>query len=352
MAWTVPEFSHSKVDHAGGVLVDSTTVPVKMFHALEVFEEALEIINNWRSSHSLPLQIMKMTLLKRARSVNGTALIAQRIKRIPAISLKLKQNPRMKLSQMHDIGGCRAVVRTVSEVEHLLKIYENATAKNARRCGEFLRKYDYIVSPKETGYRSVHLVYKYKSDSQRLKKYNGLRIEIQLRSNIQHAWATAVETVDAFTEQALKSNIGKASWKRFFALVSSAFALMEKCPTVPGTPTNLSDLKQELKKFTQEITLLEGFQKATETIQDKKGHVFLLQLDTEQRNLKLRGFQQEFLGFAQREYLEVEKTNKDKPHIQTVLVSVDSFKALRKAYPNYFLDISEFVKLIKSLIDS
>jgi hypothetical protein len=237
-------------------------------------------------------------------------------------------------------------------VEQLLKVYEEATAKNARRCGEFVKKYDYIVAPKETGYRSIHLVYKYKTDSQRLSTYNGLRIEIQLRSKIQHAWATAVETVDAFTDQALKSNIGKASWKRFFALVSSAFSIMEKSPTVPGTPTNIVKLKQELKEFTQEITLLEGFQKATETIQDKKGQVFLLQLDTELRNLKLRGYEQDFLNFAQREYLDVEKINKDKPHIQTVLVSVDSFKALRKAYPNYFLDISEFVKLIKGFVAS
>jgi ppGpp synthetase/RelA/SpoT-type nucleotidyltranferase len=352
MAWTIPEYSHSKVDHAGEILVDTSTRPVKMFHALEVYEESLEIINNWRSSHSLPLQIMKMTLLKRARSINEQALIAQRIKRIPAISLKLKQNSRMKLSKMHDIGGCRAVVRTVSEVQQLLNVYEEANKTNARCCGEFVKIYNYIVAPKESGYRSIHLVYRYRTTSQRLIKYNGLRIEIQLRSKIQHAWATAVETVDAFTDQALKSNIGKDSWKRFFAVVSSAFALMEKCPMVPGTPADIIQLKQELKTFTQELTLLEGFQKATETIQSKEGHIFLLQLDTEKRNLKLRGYQQDFLSFAQQEYLNVERQNKDKPYIQTVLVSVDSFKALRKAYPNYFLDISEFVKLIKGLIDS
>lgn len=258
----------------------------------------------------------------------------------------------MQLSQMHDIGGCRAVVRTVSEVEKLLHIYEEATAKNARRGGAFVKKYDYISKPKASGYRSVHLVYKYKTDSGRLEMYNGLRIEIQLRSTIQHAWATAVETVDAFTSQALKSNIGKDSWKRFFALVSSAFAGMEKRPMVPQTPTTILDLKRELKEFSQEITLLEGFQKATETIENKTGDVYLLQLDTELRTVRTKGYPNALLPFAQDEYLAVETANKDKPHIQAVLVSVESFKALRRAYPNYFLDITVFVNLIKKLLES
>jgi hypothetical protein len=38
--------------------------------------------------------------------------------------------------------------------------------------------------------------------------YNDLKIEMQLRSQYQHAWATAVETVGTFIGQALKSSIG------------------------------------------------------------------------------------------------------------------------------------------------
>jgi hypothetical protein len=53
---------------------------------------------------------------------------------------------------------------------------------------------------------------------------------------------------------------------------------------------------------------------------------------------------------AQNRYLEVEKANKDKPEVQTVLVSVDSVAHLRKAYPNYFLDISEFVMVLKKML--
>jgi len=256
----------------------------------------------------------------------------------------------MQLSQMQDIGGCRAVVRSTSQVYRLLDVYMKATAKNARRCGEFVEKYDYISAPKISGYRGIHLVYKYRTEAAQLKMYDGLRIEIQLRSEIQHAWATAVETVDAFTKQALKSNVGKDSWKRFFALVSTGFAALEGGPIVPGTHSDIAQLKQELQGFKKEITLLEGFHKATETIQNKEGEVFLLQLDTEKRLLRTKGYSRDSLAIAQNEYLEAEKTNKDNPSIQSVLVSVESFKSLRKAFPNYFMDISVFVKLVKSLL--
>jgi hypothetical protein len=36
--------------------------------------------------------------------------------------------------------------------------------------------------------------------------------------------------------------------------------------------------------------------------------------------------------------------------MQTVLVSVDSMEALRKAYPSYYLDASEFVKVLNKII--
>lgn len=342
MAWSRPEYPRGRVDAAGECLAQSRPG--------DDLETALLVINNWRSSHSFPLQVLKMTLLKRARAVYAEALVAQRIKRIPAIHLKLSTNPNMKLSQMHDIGGCRAVMRTVSQVEKLVEKYAAATAKNPRRGGEFVKKYDYVSSPKPTGYRGVHLVYKYCSESRAFAAYNGLRIEIQIRSYYQHAWATAVETVDTFTAQALKSNIGQGSWKRFFALVSGAFALLENRANVPGVPKFFSEIQKELRRFSQEMVMLENFRKVTEQIIEKSGDVFLLELDSESRTTRTTGFSRNELELAQQRYLESEKQNKDQPTKQAVLVSVNSFKALRKAYPNYFLDISTFVALVRTIM--
>jgi len=56
------------------------------------------VINNWRACHSYPLQAIKMTLLTRAKQIHSEALIAQRLKRLPSIAIKLKDNPNMHLS--------------------------------------------------------------------------------------------------------------------------------------------------------------------------------------------------------------------------------------------------------------
>ena len=65
---------------------------------------------------------------------------------------------------------------------------------------------DYINHPREdTGYRGIHLIYRYRSDRKK-RAWNGRKIEVQLRTKLQHAWATAVETIGAFKNMALKSN--------------------------------------------------------------------------------------------------------------------------------------------------
>ena len=354
MAWTRPVYTHPQVNKAGRVLTNvfspQATLEADLAQQMAELEQAFLVVNNWRSAHSYPLQSIKMTLRGRAKKQDKSSLIAQRIKRIPAIELKLRNNERMTLSSMHDIGGCRAVMRTVSLVEKMVTVYEEATARNPRRGGEFSRKYDYITNPKPSGYRGVHLVYKYHSDSKSLKIYNGLKIEIQIRSALQHAWATAVETVSMFTGQALKSNIGEESWKRFFALAASAFAQMEKRPAVPGTPIDPAELKNELNTFAEQIALLRGFTVATEQFDKKNGHVFLLELNPSARAVKTTAFQQNELELAQEKYLETEKAIKDHPGTQVVLVSVESFASLRKAYPNYFLDIRGFLANIEKVI--
>ena len=330
MAYTEPKFSHRQIDNAGDALCG-------VFSTEMDFDLVFYIINNWRSSHSYPLQLIKMTLLKRARKRDKTALIAQRIKRIPAIEVKLRNNTNMKLSKMHDIGGCRAVLSRVRRVENLVRDYERASVKNSRRGGVFVKKYDYITNPKPDGYRGVHLVYKYRSDSPRLQIYNNLRIEIQLRSKYQHAWATAVETVSTFTGQALKSKIGSDDWKRFFALASSAFALLERRPIVPNTPNNPEELLRELRGYTEQITFVEGLQKAAESIENENGHIFLLQLDSQKRKVEITTFFNDELFAAQDAYLNVERSIQGNPAKQAVLVSVENFRFAPQGLSQFFL---------------
>ena len=137
---------------------------------------------------------------------------------------------------MQDIGGCRSIVRNVAQVRKIVANYEKSDIKH-----KVFQTDDYIDKPKESGYRGVHLIFKYFSDKN--ETYNGLKIEVQVRSNLQHAWATAVETTGTFIGQALKSSQGEADWLRFFCLMGSAIAIRENTNPVPDTPTSRYKLR-------------------------------------------------------------------------------------------------------------
>lgn len=199
--WAVEQYPRNQVDAAGIALIappERGLPPIRAFH----------VVSNWRSSHSFPLNTFRVSLRRKAREIDEKSLVAQRIKRLSSIASKLRRLPTMKLSQMQDIGGCRAIVRSTASVKKLVAVYEDSDLKHS-----LVRKDDYIQEPRQSGYRSIHLVYRYKS--YRKETYNGLKIEMQFRSPLQHAWATAVETVGTFVKQALKASEGKEEWLRF-----------------------------------------------------------------------------------------------------------------------------------------
>ena len=66
----------------------------------------------------------------------------------------------------------------------------------------------YIKNPKNTGYRGIHDIYEYDVNSAAGRELKGLYIEIQYRTLVQHAWATAVEVVGFITESQPKFEKG------------------------------------------------------------------------------------------------------------------------------------------------
>lgn len=339
MAWTEPQYSKTKVDRAGKTISSSISLDTEL-------DEALYVVNNWRSSHSFPLNTLQTGLRQRARQVDSDALVAQRIKRLSSIEAKLFRFPTMKLSQMQDIGGCRAVVRTAADVRVLAEAHRTSGMKH-----KLVRTDDYLSSPQTSGYRGIHLIYRYYSD--RSETYNGLQIEVQLRSLLQHAWATAVETVGTFLKQALKSSQGHAEWLRFFALMGSALAMRERTALVAGTPTDRQDLLAALRQKSTELDVerrLEAYGNALQTL-EKRGvvdaHFFLLALDPVADTITIHGFRKNELETATTAYLDVERSMNAATGAEAVLVSVDSIAALKRAYPNYFLDTQAFLLAVR-----
>lgn len=336
MAWTEPKHSRKAVDRAAAKLASQNPL------ASEEIDQAVLVIGNWRAAHAFPLNTLQMGLRRAAQKVHSGALIAQRLKRLPTMLDKLRRMPRTTLTRFQDIGGCRAVVTTLAQVLELRDRYRRSRMKH-----ELVRERDYIAAPRSSGYRCIHLVYKYVGRGN--GPYNGLQIEIQLRTRLQHAWATAVETVGTLLDESLKSSEGSADWLRFFALVGSAFAFIERSPPVPGTPGSPALLAREIEQLQIKLKVratLDTYRhalRATEQPGRGDAALFLLLLDPVAKRLTVTSFNAGAITTATDAYADAERGLSSRPGAQVVLVGSRSLATLRKAYPNYFLDTELFL---------
>lgn len=256
---------------------------------------------------------------------------------------------------MQDIAGCRAVVKNSAVLEQLKQRYLDSDLKHVLR--EPVD--DYIAHPKPSGYRGIHIIYTYKSDRQ--GTYNGLKVEVQLRTQLQHAWATAVEIVGFFRQEFLKSSEGDPVWKRFFKLMAMEFAFQEKATFgIPNVTNDRAVLHGELRRCAERLQALEylrfvGQGVAGDVIQaDVAGaHYFLLELDTASKQLKITGYKFSARDRATMDYATVERAifGTDE-HRDAVLVSADSMGDLQQAYVNYFLDMHRFVQTVEKVLSA
>ncbi len=258
--------------------------------------------------------------------------------------------PNMKLSEMQDIGGCRAVLRTLKQAIDLRDLYYKRRS-NFERVGAK----DYITEPKPSGYRSIHLIHRYKSgraDSR--TAYDGHLIEIQIRSLLQHSWATAVETVGTIIGDALKSAEGSGDWLDLFRYISALFAIAEGTTRIPNTPskTQLIKLVRSDSKRLRMVERLDSFRKALKIIEKyrtRESRYFLLDLNPVSESLVVIGYREGELEQATQQYLSIERSKSRAQGSDVVLVRANSIESLRRSYPNYFLDTEYFLKMVKEL---
>lgn len=333
--WATAKNSKKAVMRAGECLIAPEA-------DLDQYLLAMDVLSNWRAAHAYPMHSLLMMLRKKALLIDRKAIVVQRLKRTPSIVEKLSRYPDMKLHRMQDISGCRAIVSTVKDVERLgLLIIKSRTRHR-------LHKVDnYIDSPKETGYRGIHLVYKYNGDK---SEYEDYFVELQLRSKIQHAWATAVEIVDTFTKQALKSSRGSKDWLDFFSCVGAEFAKLEK--RAVGSNVENVDTRLETERLAYKLKVsarLKAFAVSANHITKKDGSktdYFLLELKEDAKNIQVTQYKTSEFDEATAAYLEKEKIAKSDPTYDVVLVAASSMHALHRAYPNYFADSREFLKYL------
>lgn len=335
--WEIPKYSKKQVNHAGKIISDVTLT-------FDDRRQVLDIINNWRASHAYPLQIITSNLRKN----NPNAIVVQRLKRLDSIIGKLERFPDMDLYRMEDLGGCRVIVDSIEDVYKTVDKYKNSRIRH-----QFIRERDYIQNPKDSGYRSYHMVYKFHSDTKDTYNQN-MRLEIQFRTKLQHMWATALETMGVYTKTALKASMGDSNVLRFFTLVSSVFAKMEDTPVCPYTSNDYNTLIKEIRDIDSKLNIVSRLSALSVAIKyanekySKGNGYYLLQLNFDKKLLRINKFAPSQVELATKVYDKIESLNN--PAIDSVLVSATSIDTLKSAYPNYFSDITEFVDMMRRIL--
>jgi putative GTP pyrophosphokinase len=352
MAFVTPKYTRGQVNAAGRLLSQPTAHEIGPQH-LKVCPDlahATQVLNNFRAAHLYPINTFQATLRKRLQKIDKKALVGQRLKRAPSILSKLQRNPDMQLARMQDIGGLRAVVANIGRARQLEALYRAGGLQH-----ELASSKDYINEPKADGYRSIHLVFKYKNAG--APAYDGLRLELQIRTKLQHEWATAVETASTFLNQALKAGQGDDDWKDFFLACSALLCHVEKQPVPPGFEGLSHDevvaRVQVAETNLNALARLRGYSIAAEGIYSAKGQgtYHLIELNTVARTVKITPYPTARLVDAEIDYAVAEAKARSGEPIDVVLIAAGSIETMRRAYPNYFLDAQGFVANIGKLTD-
>jgi hypothetical protein len=218
---------------------------------------------------------------------------------------------------------------------------------------------NYIENPKPDGYRSHHLIVSYRGKGP-TAVYDDRRIEIQVRTRLQHSWAAAVEAVGSFRGEYLKGSQGDLNWLRLFKLMSAEFAVAEGCPQPPGLPARRERLG-EIKALDRELDAIGTLDKLSHAVHytDEallsgipgwKPLYYLMRFNNRTKEVLVEPIYRPRLAVASYDTAEAldNKTGADAENI--VLVEADKLDNLKIAYPNYFGDVQLFMVQLRAIV--
>jgi putative GTP pyrophosphokinase len=232
-------------------------------------------------------------------------------------------------------------------VYKLLDLYKKSKSKHS-----LFSLDDYIQTPKKDGYRSIHIVYK-------LAKTPNLFIEIQIRSQLQHIWATGVEVFGTLQNSSFKSGHGSKRWLDFFSLLSSIFAMKENRPPLKiHSELSQIDLVARGKKEIQDLEVIENlsvytavYKKISKSIpRGRTGHYSLIILNSRENTISLETYGVSQFEAAAQAYLDLERKHFEDKQINVVLVNTGDIKKLELSYPNYFMDTKTLIQNLSLIV--
>jgi ppGpp synthetase/RelA/SpoT-type nucleotidyltranferase len=302
-------------------------------------KEAHAVVNAWRNLHQEPLSCL-INDVAPITSEYKNAILAGRLKKYSTIVNKLgRDNQTHKLNTMYDIAGCRIVVDGMKEQAEICKLLQNISSLDK----DFSAKHSYVNTPRSSGYRAEHLIFKYIHSENNM----ALRAELQIRTRLQHQWSTAVELYDFAKDTNLKFNeCEDMRVRNFFRTASRVIQAIEE-----NTPecADASFLDKDTAR-----TILTTLESANESVwltplaQKKTDDPFyLLDFAKDVQTLQIEAMSS---SNALQAYFNKETSPYSDLH-DVVLVCCNSFDTLKLAYPNYFGDMSDFIHLVKKHLD-
>ena len=354
----------------------------------EEYRKQILILDSWRHQHEEPAQIFFNKLVGIINKYPD-AMATYRLKRKESILKKLyRSNGNFELGAMDDIAGCRAIVNSVSEV---YEVYNEIL--NLKEAGEIdiKKTKDYIKNPEKSGYRSLHIIIKQTLKQEDIDRQ--YRIELQIRTKLQHYWSTAVEAMSEIDNVEYKDptlvsegNTRIQSCLQFFKVISKLFAccennddeLKEELVNSVRTNDNFKEIIKDLKAARNSVTI--NMQK---NIAKSGEGLYLLELSRETQELTIHSYTMDCVEKAITNYNSKENSsisneankiqydteidsgsvNKDltveKPDAQTsyitsinrVLIYAKNEDQLGDTYPNYSYNIEKFIEKVEELIN-
>ena len=324
---TYPGGSKGRVNRAGDAI-----------RAKAVGDEDGKVLETWRAAHRGVLNTFQAILRGRTRGQSIT--VAQRHKRRSTIIDKLDRFPGMALSRMDDVAGCRLIFRNVRELLAFRDNFHKARFNHKRRNDK--EKYDYLKNPKPDGYRGIHDVYEYHVKSDVGQALTGLYVEIQYRTVVQHAWATAVELIGVVTESQPKFKRGDNRYER--AMIFASEILARSFEKLPGPNPALPDreLVEAFLQLDDELKLLDTLRSlnaADKQLMENTNAILIMRPDAPLEVMTYRDAPE-----ALRSLFELEKAH---PEYDIVLVRAHTSADVREAFRNYFSDAREFIRYVE-----
>lgn len=308
-------------------------------------KEAFQIANNWRDAHAFPMRSVRGSLRWYMHYHDVPGVTAARLKRMQAIRRKLAR-PGLRpldLHLMQDLGGCRAIVTSIADVRRLVDLM---------RSGRHIVHHEsaYIEKPKKDGYRSHHMVLEYRGRGER-RLHDGKRVEVQIRTRMQHSWATTVEAVGLLRGEDLKGNKGSSDWLRLLFLMSAEFARAEGCAEPPNAPphkercSEIIALDKTLQASKHLQNMSDAFRATDDLVENplSRPTYYLLKFDNVTKQMSVEPYyapKEAMLQYDNAEELDNHTGTSSKQNI--VLVEADKLENLKAAYPNYFGDVQLF----------